>query len=234
MDNDQFAFIAPTESSPVNDQMEGYSPKEQELIRQLVQERLGKKGSIGFESLDDYVVPPKMFFSMIKKPAVSIKAVSVFSDFLPAGDTAAICAEVIPRAVQLQPAGDQFAVGAQIVNLISDGLPAGAEGAVFAEIVPAAFKGLPAGDRLSVQNILGVAALDPPAVLRPQGHNRERKNDDHDQNGHDASVELLFHGKTSGMLWIRRNTTDFSIKTAHVQEKNNVNHWKTGIFEEKS
>ena len=73
MDNDQFAFIAPTESSPVSDQMEGYSPKEQELIRQLVQERLGKKGSIGFESLDDYVVPPKMFFSMIKKPAVSIR-----------------------------------------------------------------------------------------------------------------------------------------------------------------
>ena len=29
MDNDQFAFIAPTESSPVSDQMEGYSPKEQ-------------------------------------------------------------------------------------------------------------------------------------------------------------------------------------------------------------
>lgn len=73
MDNDQFAFIAATENAPVSDQMEGYSPKEQELIRQLVQERLGKKNAIEFESLDDYVVPPKMFFSMIKKPAVSIR-----------------------------------------------------------------------------------------------------------------------------------------------------------------
>lgn len=40
----------------------------------MVQERLGKKNAIEFESLDDYVVPPKMFFSMIKKPAVSIRA----------------------------------------------------------------------------------------------------------------------------------------------------------------
>ena len=47
---------------------------EQELINHLVQERLGKKNAIEFESLDDYVVPPKMFFSMIKKPAVSIRA----------------------------------------------------------------------------------------------------------------------------------------------------------------
>ena len=74
MDNDQITFIGATESSTVSDQTEGYTPKEQELIRQLVQERLGKKNAIEFESLDDYVVPPKMFFSMIKKPAVSIRA----------------------------------------------------------------------------------------------------------------------------------------------------------------
>jgi len=73
MDNEQIAFIGATESTPATDKMEGYSPKEQELIRQLVQERLGKKNAIEFESLDDYVVPPKMFFSMIKKPAVSIR-----------------------------------------------------------------------------------------------------------------------------------------------------------------
>lgn len=73
MENEQLAVIGATESAPVDEQLEGYSPKEQELIRQLVQERLGKKGSIEFESLDDYVVPPKMFFSMIKKPAVSIR-----------------------------------------------------------------------------------------------------------------------------------------------------------------
>lgn len=74
MDNDQLTMIGATDTAPVSDQMEGYSPKEQELIRQLVQERLGKKNAIEFESLDDYVVPPKMFFSMIKKPAVSIRA----------------------------------------------------------------------------------------------------------------------------------------------------------------
>ena len=74
MDNDQITFLGATESSIVSDQTEGYTPKEQELIRQLVQERLGKKNAIEFESLDDYVVPPKMFFSMIKKPAVSIRA----------------------------------------------------------------------------------------------------------------------------------------------------------------
>lgn len=74
MDNDQITFLGATESSTVSDQTEGYTPKEQELIRQLVQERLGKKNAIEFESLDDYVVPPKMFFSMIKKPAVSIRA----------------------------------------------------------------------------------------------------------------------------------------------------------------
>lgn len=72
--NDNFSFLADAESSITGDKTEGYTPKEQELIHQLVQERLGKKNAIEFESLDDYVVPPKMFFSMIKKPAVSIRA----------------------------------------------------------------------------------------------------------------------------------------------------------------
>lgn len=74
MDNDNFSFLADAESSITGDKTEGYTPKKQELIHQLVQERLGKKNAIEFESLDDYVVPPKMFFSMIKKPAVSIRA----------------------------------------------------------------------------------------------------------------------------------------------------------------
>lgn len=74
MENDQMSFIGTPENSLGQDLQEGYSPKEQELIHQLVQERLGKKNAIEFESLDDYVVPPKMFFSMIKKPAVSIRA----------------------------------------------------------------------------------------------------------------------------------------------------------------
>ena len=74
MDNEQLSFNAGAGTNITEDKVDGYSPKEQELIRQLVQERLGKKNAIEFESLDDYVVPPKMFFSMIKKPAVSIRA----------------------------------------------------------------------------------------------------------------------------------------------------------------
>ena len=73
MENEQLILSGVATASGTSDTMEGYSPKEQELIRQLVQERLGKKGAIEFESLDDYVVPPNMFFSMIKKPAVSIR-----------------------------------------------------------------------------------------------------------------------------------------------------------------
>lgn len=73
MDNEQLTLGGVATTSSTSDRMEGYSPKEQELIRQLVQERLGKKNAIEFESLDDYVVPPNMFFSMIKKPAVSIR-----------------------------------------------------------------------------------------------------------------------------------------------------------------
>ena len=75
MDNDQIPLMGAEEIE--KDQLDGFTAKEQELIHQLVQERLGKKGSIEFESLDEYVVPPKMFFSMIKKPAVSIKARSL-------------------------------------------------------------------------------------------------------------------------------------------------------------
>lgn len=73
MDNEQLTIAGAADGAAVSDKMD-MSPKEQELIRQLVQERLGKKNAIEFESLDDYVVPPKMFFSMIKKPAVSIRA----------------------------------------------------------------------------------------------------------------------------------------------------------------
>lgn len=73
MDNEQMTLGIGAEKRTGDGSLDSYSPKEQELIRQLVQERLGKKNEIEFESLDDYVVPPKMFFSMIKKPAVSIR-----------------------------------------------------------------------------------------------------------------------------------------------------------------
>ena len=76
MENEQMNLLGSdtTEQQAADDRSDNYTPKERELIRQLVQERLGKKNEIAFESLDDYVVPPKMFFSMIKKPAVSIRA----------------------------------------------------------------------------------------------------------------------------------------------------------------
>lgn len=74
MENDQMSLVGLSGNSNVEEQNDGYTAKEQELIRQLVQERLGKKNAIEFESLEDYVVPPNMYFSMIKKPAVSIRA----------------------------------------------------------------------------------------------------------------------------------------------------------------
>lgn len=74
MEIDQMSLMVQECNSVEESQTEGFSAKEQELIHQLVQERLGKKSAIEFESLDDYVVPPKMFFSMLKKPAVSIRA----------------------------------------------------------------------------------------------------------------------------------------------------------------
>jgi hypothetical protein len=50
-----------------------YNAKEQELIRQLVQARLEQKEDLPFENLDGYELPPRTQFSMLKKPAVSIK-----------------------------------------------------------------------------------------------------------------------------------------------------------------
>ena len=55
MDNNQLSLITATESTITAEKTDGYTPKEQQLIRQLVQERLGKKNAIEFESLDDYV-----------------------------------------------------------------------------------------------------------------------------------------------------------------------------------
>lgn len=52
---------------------EGYSAREQELIRQLMQSRLQQKSTLEHEDLDGYEVPPRTQFSMVKKPAVTIK-----------------------------------------------------------------------------------------------------------------------------------------------------------------
>ena len=52
---------------------QGYTAKEQELIRQLVQARMEQKAELGYEDLESYELPPRTQFSMVNKPAVSIK-----------------------------------------------------------------------------------------------------------------------------------------------------------------
>lgn len=52
---------------------ESYSYGDQELIRQLVKSRMAQKSELEYESLNGYMLPPRTQFSMLKKPAVSIK-----------------------------------------------------------------------------------------------------------------------------------------------------------------
>lgn len=44
---------------------QGYTAKEQELIRQLVQTRLEQKSELSYEDLDGYELPPRTQFSML-------------------------------------------------------------------------------------------------------------------------------------------------------------------------
>lgn len=60
MDNEQY-------------QGESFSKKEQELITQLINIRKEQKQDLPFENLDGYEVPPRTQFSMLKKPAVTLK-----------------------------------------------------------------------------------------------------------------------------------------------------------------
>jgi len=50
-----------------------YNMQDQELIHQLMQSRLAQKEELVYEDLDSYEVPPRTQFSMLTKPAVSIK-----------------------------------------------------------------------------------------------------------------------------------------------------------------
>lgn len=52
---------------------ESYSYSDQELIRQLVKSRMAQKSTLEYEDLDGYVLPPRTQFSMLKKPAMTIK-----------------------------------------------------------------------------------------------------------------------------------------------------------------
>ena len=77
MDNGQISLVGSPENPTIKNQSEGYSAKEQELIHQLVQARLGKKNALEFESLVDYNVPEPVFFAQLKKPAVTFRANSL-------------------------------------------------------------------------------------------------------------------------------------------------------------
>lgn len=70
MDTD---YNKPTETTEEKAKGESYSLSDQELIRQLVKSRLAQKSTLEYEDLDGYVLPPRTQFSMLKKPAVSIK-----------------------------------------------------------------------------------------------------------------------------------------------------------------
>ena len=55
------------------DKRQELSLREVELIRELAQIRKEKSEELEFEKFDGYELPPRTQFSMVKKPAVSIK-----------------------------------------------------------------------------------------------------------------------------------------------------------------
>lgn len=71
MEITQDAPVSPAQAEKEKGQ--SYSAQEQELIHQLVQARLSQKEKLEYEDLDGYELPPRTQFSMLKKPAVSIK-----------------------------------------------------------------------------------------------------------------------------------------------------------------
>jgi len=62
-----------TPESPEEGKGEGYSAREAELIRELVKARLEQNSELEYEDFEGYEIPPRTQFSMLNKPAVSIK-----------------------------------------------------------------------------------------------------------------------------------------------------------------
>ena len=52
---------------------QSYNAEDQELIKQLIKSRQRQKSELEFENLDDYELPPRTQFSMLKKPALTIR-----------------------------------------------------------------------------------------------------------------------------------------------------------------
>lgn len=62
-----------TENRTNNQEGQNFSAREYELIQELVRSRMEKNEELQYESLEGYELPPRTQFSMLKKPAVSIK-----------------------------------------------------------------------------------------------------------------------------------------------------------------
>lgn len=82
---------AHTPQDPEKFQGESYDWREQELIQELVHRRMSQNADLEYEDLSGYEIPPRTQFSMLCKPAVSIKyrklcfnsaAVRIFGDIL--------------------------------------------------------------------------------------------------------------------------------------------------------
>ena len=51
---------------------QGYTAKEQELIRQLIQARMEQQSELGYEDLEGYELPPRTQFSMLNLNQLSL------------------------------------------------------------------------------------------------------------------------------------------------------------------
>lgn len=62
-----------TENRTNNQEGQNFTAREYELIQELVRSRMEKNEELQYESLEGYELSPRTQFSMLKKPAVSIK-----------------------------------------------------------------------------------------------------------------------------------------------------------------
>ena len=62
-----------TDNRPNNQEGQSFTAREFELMQELVRSRMEKNEELQYESFEGYELPPRTQFSMLKKPAVSIK-----------------------------------------------------------------------------------------------------------------------------------------------------------------
>lgn len=62
-----------TDNRANNQEGQSFTAREFELIQELVRSRMEKNEELQYESFEGYELPPRTQFSMLKKPAVSIK-----------------------------------------------------------------------------------------------------------------------------------------------------------------